>query len=139
MGRAWGSWAVPWGTASGAFDGSSCAMRMGSYETIKEILLDSNGVGAAFPLPQGALIALSSAPSEAIVIGAIAQGIAGWCTNPVDVLKTRVQAAAVLLAKDGGGIGGGVRDVLRDVLREGGLRSLMRGAMMRTAFICPQG
>lgn len=206
----------------------ACAVRMGSYETIKELLLDSQAVA----LHHGAVVSLSSAmsvvssalvrspldmvktqvqagaslgtrsalqsawanggvaglyrglglalmrdvpffslnltlyeqlrlrkieqrcvagsimgqdkkaelsPSEAVVIGAISQGIAAWCTNPVDVLKTRVQAAAVSPGTRNGGLGGGIRKAIRDVLCKGGLPSFMRGAMMRTVFICPQG
>lgn len=81
-------------------------------------------------------------PTEAVVVGAIAQGIAGFATNPIDVLKTRVQAgAAAVVAKGGSGgtVGGGVAEALRAVLLEGGARALMRGAGMRTLWICPQG
>lgn len=210
----------------------ACAVRMGSYETIKELMLGGDGAGQALALPHGAVVSLSSAvsvvcsalvrspldmvktqvqagasagtraalqsawanggaaglyrglglalmrdvpffslnltlyeklrlrkieqrcavgsivgtdrkaelsPSEAVLIGAISQGIAAWCTNPVDVLKTRVQAAAVSLRTRNSDFGGGIKKAMCDVLREGGLRSFMRGAMMRTAFICPQG
>jgi hypothetical protein len=42
---------------------------------------------------QGAsVVALAS--GEAVWLGAVAQGVAGFATNPVDVLKTRVQSGA---------------------------------------------
>ena len=71
----------------------------------------------------------SLASSEAIWLGAVAQGVAGFATNPVDVLKTRVQSGA----------SSGMRNALADVLRAGGPRALMRGAGMRTIWIMPQG
>lgn len=210
----------------------ACALRMGTYETVKEFLLDSNGAGQALLPPRGALISFSSAlsvvssalvrspldmvktqvqagassgtrsalksawanggvaglyrglglslmrdvpffsvnltlyeqlrlrkieqrcavgsmsgkdkkaelsPYEAVLIGAISQGVAAWCTNPVDVLKTRVQAAAVSPRTGHVGFGDGIRAAMCDMLRQGVLRSIMRGAMMRTASICPQG
>ena len=58
----------------------------------------------------------------------VAQGVAGFATNPFDALKTRVQAGAP-----------GVGAALRDVLRADGPRGLMRGAGMRVLWIGPQG
>jgi len=65
---------------------------------------------------------------ESLLIGAVAQGVAGFATNPFDALKTRVQAGAP-----------GVGAALRDVLRADGPRGLMRGAGMRVLWIGPQG
>ena len=67
---------------------------------------------------------------EVLLIGAVAQGVAGFCTNPVDVLKTRVQA---------GTSGEGVGAALRGVVRESGGWGLLRGSGMRVAWIAPQG
>lgn len=67
---------------------------------------------------------------EVLLIGAVAQGVAGFCTNPVDVLKTRVQA---------GTRGEGVSAALQGLLREAGVRGLLRGSGMRVAWIAPQG
>lgn len=70
-------------------------------------------------------------PAEAILTGAVSQGTAGFSTNPVDVLKTRVQA---------GPRGETMRTALRAVLKEAtGAAGLMRGAGMRVAWIAPQG
>ena len=71
---------------------------------------------------------------EGILTGGVSQGMAGLCTNPIDVLKTRVQAGP-----DHGG--GAVLGALQSVLREpgGGVSGLMRGALMRVAWIAPQG
>ena len=66
---------------------------------------------------------------EAICIGAAAQGFAGFTTNPMDALKTRVQA--------GSSVGFGA--AFRSVLRESGPAGFMRGAGMRLIWIAPQG
>ena len=64
-----------------------------------------------------------------LLLGAAAQGIAGLSTNPLDALKTRVQA-------------GGAADVgaaLRGILAADGPAGLMRGATMRVLWVAPQG
>jgi hypothetical protein len=66
---------------------------------------------------------------DAIIIGGVSQGVAGWMTNPVDVLKTRVQA----------NLSNGMRDALSSVMKESGAVGLMKGAGMRTLWIAPQG
>jgi len=66
---------------------------------------------------------------EALLLGAIAQGVAGFSTNPIDALKTRVQAGGAA----------GMRDALRALLASDGPAGLMRGAAMRTVWIMPQG
>jgi hypothetical protein len=66
---------------------------------------------------------------EAITIGGISQGISGIATNPIDVLKTRVQSGLV----------NNFIDAHRSVLNDGGMLAYMRGAMMRTIWIAPQG
>merc|ERR1740133_791072 len=68
-------------------------------------------------------------PAEVLLLGAVAQGVAGLSTNPLDALKTRVQA-------------GGAADVgeaMRGILAADGVAGLMRGASMRVLWIAPQG
>ena len=67
--------------------------------------------------------------AEVLLLGAVAQGVAGFATNPLDALKTRVQA-------------GGAADVgaaLKGILSADGPAGLMRGAGMRVLWIAPQG
>jgi hypothetical protein len=71
---------------------------------------------------------------EVLLVGAVAQGVAGFCTNPIDVLKTRVQTSGGLRR-----VPLSVGEALRTVLKEGGARGLLRGAGMRVAWIGPQG
>jgi hypothetical protein len=66
---------------------------------------------------------------ELVTIGAVSQGLAGFLTNPVDVLKTRVQTGAAT----------GVAAALASVRRAGGPGGLMRGAGMRVVWVAPQG
>jgi len=51
--------------------------------------------------------------SEAVWLGAVAQGVAGFLTNPVDVLKTKVQS----------GVSSGMRAAVRDVRKGGAMVS----------------
>jgi len=67
--------------------------------------------------------------SEAFLLGAAAQGVAAFATNPIDVLKTRVQAGA---AQD-------IRSALRQLIQHYGYRGFFRGAFMRVVWIAPQG
>jgi hypothetical protein len=75
--------------------------------------------------------------SDALLVGAAAQGVAGFCTNPIDVLKTRVQTTAASSSRRAAlpSIGAALRAVLSDT----GARGLLRGAAMRVAWIGPQG
>ena len=68
-------------------------------------------------------------PVVRVHAGAVAQGLAGWLTNPFDLLKTRVQS----------GVAANVGAAFRSVLLEGGPAALMRGAGMRVFWIAPQG
>ena len=68
-------------------------------------------------------------PLELLLIGFAAQGIAGFLTNPADVLKTRVQS----------GSASGVANAFQAAMRDGGPQALMRGAGMRVLWIAPQG
>ena len=80
--------------------------------------------------------------SDALLVGAVAQGVAGFCTNPIDVLKTRVQTAVAAAATGSGEppvVPTSVGVALRAVLRDGGAWGLLRGAGMRVAWIGPQG
>ena len=70
-----------------------------------------------------------SSVSETIVIGGLSQGFAGFVTNPIDVLKTRVQT----------GRANTFVEAFRSVMKDGGLATFMRGALMRTLWIAPQG
>uniref|UniRef100_A0A6S9URV5 Mitochondrial carrier protein n=1 Tax=Chrysotila carterae TaxID=13221 RepID=A0A6S9URV5_CHRCT len=66
---------------------------------------------------------------QAILLGAIAQGIAGFSTTPADRLKTYVQSGAAI----------GVKAAFSDILRKEGVAGLMAGAGLRTLWIMPQG
>eukprot|EP00930_Biecheleria_cincta_P040411 TRINITY_DN27695_c0_g1_i2.p1 TRINITY_DN27695_c0_g1~~TRINITY_DN27695_c0_g1_i2.p1 ORF type:complete len:277 (+),score=26.37 TRINITY_DN27695_c0_g1_i2:120-950(+) len=66
---------------------------------------------------------------DAFLIGAVSNGCGGFCTNPLDVLKTRVQTGAAT----------NMRTAFRTLVKDDGLRGLMRGAGMRVLFIAPQG
>ena len=68
-------------------------------------------------------------PAQCLLLGAVAQGVAGFSTNPFDALKTRVQAGGAP----------GVGSALANLLRTDGPAGLMRGAAMRTVWIAPQG
>ena len=62
-----------------------------------------------------------------VYAGAVAQGLAGWLTNPFDLLKTRVQS----------GVAANVGAAFRSVLLEGGPAALMRGAGMQVLITAP--
>ena len=66
---------------------------------------------------------------QTTLIGGVVQGIAGFTTNPIDVLKTRVQS----------GRAENMIDAIQTVLKEGAVRGFMRGALYRTMWIAPQG
>ena len=68
-------------------------------------------------------------PLDLVIVGALAQGIGGLVTNPVDVLKTRVQVGGAT----------SVAAAFRATLRDGGPAAFMRGAGMRVVWIAPQG
>jgi hypothetical protein len=67
--------------------------------------------------------------AEVIGIGGISQGVAGFTTNPVDVLKTRVQSGLANTFVEG----------IQSVLKDGGLLAFWKGSLMRTLWILPQG
>ena len=91
------------------------------YEQLKATVVQRKARGTDAPAPPTQL--------EFVAIGALAQGIAGLITNPVDVLKTRVQSGAAASASA----------ALAACVHDGGVRSLMRGAGLRVAWIAPQG
>lgn len=66
---------------------------------------------------------------DAFLIGAVSNGFGGFCTNPLDALKTRVQT----------GVASNMRTAFGSLIKDDGLRGLMRGAGMRVLFIAPQG
>lgn len=114
------------------------SINLALYEQLKASALHGRGRRADTPdsggqmscglAGQGGEEALSGV--EVFLIGAAAQGAAGLLTNPIDVLKTRVQAGAS---------GAGVLEALKGVLAEHGARGLLRGAAARVAWIAPQG
>ena len=92
-----------------------------AYERLKESALAAAAARAGRPVELSA--------KDVVLVGAAAQGIAGFSTNPMDALKTRVQAGAGL----------GVRGAYLGLMAEAGPAGFMRGAWMRVAWIAPQG
>lgn len=68
-------------------------------------------------------------PLELFLIGFTAQGVAGFLTNPIDLLKTRVQVGAAA----------NMAAALSLMLKEGGPLALLNGVVIRVAWIAPQG
>eukprot|EP01050_Picozoa_sp_SAG11_P019335 SAG11_NODE_3062_length_2717_cov_3.550420_4_plen_157_part_00 len=77
---------------------------------------------------------------EALLIGASAQGIAGFCTNPIDVLKTRVQAdsasTSASRAASGGSFAGAaaVQKVGAALLAQHGMQGLLRVSLCQAVL-----
>ncbi len=89
-----------------------------------------------------AALASDLSGSDALLVGAVAQGVAGFCTNPIDVLKTRVQTAVAAGTTTGSKQALSPTSVgvaLRAVLSDSGARGLLRGAALRVAWVGPQG
>ena len=97
-----------------------------AYERLKAAAVDRAKVKA---IAEGSAEPTELSNKDAFLIGAAAQGIAGFSTNPMDALKTRVQAGA----------GGGVRGAYAALMAEAGPMGFMRGAGMRVVWIAPQG
>ena len=71
--------------------------------------------------------------------GAASGGLAGLCTTPVDVIKTRIMTSGLQALKEGEGGAGRVRrdgmwKVGTELVREGGYGGLMRGAAARSLW-----
>ena len=111
------------------------SINLALYEQIKAALFRYRATRHQLTQDFTPLRDLSS--SDALLVGAVAQGVAGFCTNPIDVLKTRVQTAAANSSRHAPlpSIGAALRAVLSDT----GARGLLRGAAMRVAWIGPQG
>ena len=103
------------------------SINLALYESLKASVLERRGGGGA----DGGSAA-SFTMVDTVLVGAIAQGVAAWWTNPIDLLKTRVQSAPPDARLRMGA-------ALREVLAESGPSGLLRGAGMRVAWIAPQG
>ena len=120
--NAWGNGG--WAAAGRFYRGAGLAlMRDVPFFSINLLLYEQLKAAALARASAAALAAgveppTGLAPTELVMIGLVAQGTAGLLTNPVDVLKTRVQA--------GGAVS--VSAALQALLREGGPLGLMRGA-----------
>jgi hypothetical protein len=126
------------------------SINLALYEQLKEAMLRYRAAGhrSAVDLQElshlhsHAALARDLSGSDALLVGAVAQGVAGFCTNPIDVLKTRVQTAVAARATPGSKqtvSPTSVGAALRAVLSDSGARGLLRGAAMRVAWIGPQG
>ncbi|CAK7231491.1 hypothetical protein SCUCBS95973_007936 [Sporothrix curviconia] len=85
---------------------STSAVRMGSYNALRELCKSNN-------LPTNAFVTFG--------IGSVAGIVTVYATQPFDTIKTRVQSAA----------GSSMGEALQSVLREGGVRGLWKGSTMR--------
>mmetsp|Transcript_13475 Transcript_13475/g.32157 ORF Transcript_13475/g.32157 Transcript_13475/m.32157 type:complete len:303 (+) Transcript_13475:14-922(+) len=96
------------------------------YEKLKAAAVAKAAAAAA---AEGAVPSDDVSGRDAIFIGAAAQGCAGLLTNPMDALKTQVQA----------GSAGGVRAAYGRLMARAGPIGFMRGAGARVIWIAPQG
>jgi hypothetical protein len=102
-----------------------------TYEQLKRALLPTQPAGVGAPGPSGA------ATHAAHFAAAVSAGAASaFATQPIDVIKTRIQ-----VGEFAGGAGGGAErtmvGTLRAALVQGGVRTLMRGALARVLAIAP--
>ena len=135
------------GGLSGVYRGASLALardvpffsiNLALYENLKALTLSAGAAETETSTEQSGQLApkeVELSAGETLRIGALAQGVAAWLTNPLDLLKTRVQSAALLP----GAAPLGMRGALRDVIVESGPIGLFRGAVMRVVWIAPQG
>ena len=135
------------GGLSGVYRGASLALardvpffsiNLALYENLKALTLSAGAAETETSTEQAGQLApkeVELSAGETLRIGALAQGVAAWLTNPLDLLKTRVQSAALLP----GAAPLGMRGALRDVIVESGPIGLFRGAVMRVVWIAPQG
>lgn len=130
---AWGSGGLE--GLSGLYRGAGLALmrdvpffsiNLFAYERLKAKALSAAAAKAA---AAGSTEPVQLSNTDAILIGAAAQGLAGFSTNPMDALKTRVQA----------GSASGIRGAYAALMAEAGPMGFMRGAGFRVVWIAPQG
>lgn len=97
-----------------------------SYEYIKRALLDL--------VPTRAEGKLTAAPAAHFVSAVSAGTLAAVITQPIDVLKTRIQVGDIA---GGSGPERSMLGTLRSALARGGVSSLMRGSLARVLAIAP--
>ena len=71
-----------------------------------------------------------SAKERDFILGGISGGFGSWVTNPMDVVKTRLQTNSGLY-------GGSIRACAREVWHEGGAAAFMRGSVPRLMHKVP--
>ena len=127
--------------ATAARQASNLGVRFFTYNEIKDRIVRARG-GDAAAAGDGTKKKRKVKTLDAAAAGSLAGAISSLANNPVDVLKSRMQAA--VRHHDGGGAGGGggggggrpgYAALLRDVLREDGARGLYRGVVPRVAKI----
>jgi solute carrier family 25 (mitochondrial iron transporter), member 28/37 len=98
------------------------AVYFSGYESTKKLILDWRGVG------EGDFSATSHCAA-----GAVAGGLAAAASNPLDVVKTRLQTQGEVGARRYKGLS----DALRRIYAEEGTRGLLRGVRPRVVFHMP--
>jgi solute carrier family 25 citrate transporter 1 len=93
---------------------STSAVRMGSYNILREALKDRG-------ITQGPVVTFAT--------GAVAGTITVYATQPFDTMKTRSQAA----------IGAKTTDALKSILSENGIKGLWKGSTMRLGRLILSG
>jgi solute carrier family 25 S-adenosylmethionine transporter 26 len=79
---------------------------------------------------QGAFSTGSAAKERDFCLGGVAGGIGSWVTNPMDVVKTRLQTNSALY-------GGSVAICAQTVWKEGGAAAFLRGSVPRLVHKVP--
>jgi hypothetical protein len=117
-----------------AFFGPNSAVWWLTHEHAKTALSARSGAATGTPATISAGSAgdgIEAEPSNAVLVasGALAGGVSTICTNPLDVVKTRLQTAATAMP---------ISEVLRTVVRTAGWRGLYAGLVPRLLAVVPR-